>query len=143
MGKTDSNHRFGLALPGEWEDQTVHMFMGPESSGVQHSLTMVVDMYLETDDLAEYADQQTEVFLSSLSGAELIKNEQVTLDSGKPAWVAVCKTVPSADQVLLQRRVYVLANNVGYIFTANFSRKTIKTVGKQVLQIINSLVPTG
>jgi len=143
MGKTDTNHRYSLALPGVWEDQTVHIFMGPEDSGVQHSLTMVVDMYLETGDLAEYADQQTEIFMASLSGAELIKNEQVTLDSGTPAWVAVCKTVPSANQVLLQRRVYVLANNTGYIFTANFSRKTIKTVGKQVLQIINSLVPTG
>jgi hypothetical protein len=126
-----------------WEDQTVHFFMGPDNSGVQHSLTLIVDHYLATDDLAEYAQQKTDQYLQSLSGAELTKSEQVTLDNGLPAWIAVCKTVPSEDQVVIQKRVYVIVDKVGYIFCANFSRKTIKTIGKLVMKIISSLVPTS
>ena len=142
MARTDSNHRFSLELPKGWEDQTVHFFMGPEDSGVQHSLTLTIDHYLSTDDLAEYAQQKTDQYLQSLSGGELIKSEQMTLEDGTPAWVAVCKTVPSKDQIVLQKRVYVIANDVGYIFCSNSSRKTIMTIGKQVQMIINSLVPS-
>lgn len=138
----NTNHRFSLKLPKGWEDQTVHFFMGPEDSGVQHSLTLVIDHYLSTSDLAEYAQLKTEQYLQSLSGGELIKNEQITLENGTPAWVAVCKTVPSEAQIVLQKRVYVIVDDIGYIFSSNSSRKTILTIGKQVEMIISSLVPS-
>ena len=143
MAKQNTNHRFRIDLPDEWEDQTAHFFVGPEDSGVQHTLTLTIDNYLRTGDLALYAKLQTEQYLQSVSGAELLKDEQIVLDNGTPAWVAICKTVPSPDQIVLHKRVYVIQNDVGYVFGANFSRKTIKTIGKQVLQIIGSLVASN
>ena len=32
-----------LDLPDGWEDKTIYTYMGPDDSGVQHILTLVVD----------------------------------------------------------------------------------------------------
>ena len=108
MARSDTNHGFRLDLPKGWEDQTVHFFMGPDDSGTQHTLTVLVDHYLQTDDLEEYARSQTDQYLQSLPGAELVRSEQVVLDNGAPAWEAVCKTVPAENQIVFLKRVYVM-----------------------------------
>ena len=141
MAGTRANNRFRLELPKGWKDQSVHFYLGPEDSSVQHTLTLVIDNYVQTTDLAAYAGEQTDPIVQSIPSAELIKSEQIVLANGTPAWETVIKTVPAENQTALEKRVYVMFGSTAYIFMAHFSKKTIKTIGREVYQIISSLVP--
>lgn len=134
-----SNNLFRITLPKEWEDQTVHFFMGPEDSGLKHTLTLLIDPKPESDDLVEFARTYTRPWAEALPNSDILKNEQIMLDNGLAAYEVVCKSVPSEKQVLFHRRWYVLDNGAGYIFTAIFSKKTMKTIALDVLRIVNSL----
>ncbi|HOP07524.1 MAG TPA: DcrB-related protein [candidate division Zixibacteria bacterium] len=134
-----TNNLFKIKLPKGWQDQTVHFFMGPKDSGFQHSLTLAIDPKPESDDLIEFARTYTAPWVQALPNADVLKNEQIHLDDGRPAYEVVCKSVPSEQQVLFHRRWYVIDHGVGYIFTGVFSKKTMKTIALDVLGIINSL----
>lgn len=139
MRQTD--HSFAFDLPDGWEDQTVYTLMGPEDSGVQHSLTLNIDRHLQHDDIRSFAQEKTEPIAETLQGVEILKNEETTIEGGNPTWEFVYKWVPGNGQVMFQKHVFVLKDGMGFSFSAGFSRKTLKTVGLQMKDIIESLVP--
>ena len=49
------NNLFKIELPDGWEDNTVHTFRGPDDSGVEHMVTLVVDPDAGDVTLEEYA----------------------------------------------------------------------------------------
>ena len=137
---TKTNNLFQVSLPPNWEDQTVHVFMGPDDSGIQHMLTLSIDPSAEGE-LAAYADERVDATLATLQNAEVLKEEQITLANGSEAYEVVLKWVPTDDSIIFRKQVYVILKGKGYCFAANFSKKTIKTIGVEVDRIINSLVP--
>ena len=140
MSKT--NNRFDMTLPPGWEDQTVYCYAGPFDSGVQHLLTLSVDPKVVAP-LAEYARERIDITLDTLSGTEILKEEEKTLPSGAQAYEVVIRWIPTEDNVIFRKQMYVKIEDKVYCFAANFSKKTIKTVGVEVDRIINSLVPWG
>ena len=138
MASEGQINRFQMTLAEEWVDQSVYIYNGPEERGFQHSLTLVVDNVLPDDDLEAFAQERIDAFLDSTQGAELLKQEKKTLASGVEAVEAVVKWVPTDEQIIFQKRVYLVIDGVGYSFTANFTKQTIKTIGLQVDQMINS-----
>jgi hypothetical protein len=135
-----ANNDFAINLPANWEDQTVYAFMGPYDSGIQHLLTLSVDPNLETS-LAEYAQERLDATLETLDNCEVLKEEETTLSSGLPAYEAVLKWIPTDGNAIFRRQVYVQMKGKVYCFAANFSKKTIKTIGVEVSRIIDSLSP--
>lgn len=136
MGGT--NNQFTLELPNGWEDRTVHVFMGPDDSGVQHMLNLSIDPYVEDASLEEYARFRIDTMMESLQSAEILKEEGRTLANGNEIFECVYKWIPAEGKSVFQQVVYMIDDGVAYIFSANFSKKTIKTIGVEVERIINS-----
>jgi hypothetical protein len=141
MAKPDTNNAFRIQFPEGWEDRTIHCFMGPEDGGVQHLLHVLVDRDLRTSDVQEYARDRIDQILESMPNPELVKEEEKTLSMGASAYEAVYKWVSSSDKVTFQKLVYVIHKGVAYSFSANFSRKTIKTLAAEVDAMVDSFEP--
>jgi hypothetical protein len=138
-----TNNPLHIQLPDDWDDRTVHTFMGPDDSGVQHLLTLVVDPEVVDDNVSDYARQRIDTLMDSLQGAEILKAEERTLPGGNCIYECVYKWVPSKDKPIFQKVVYLIAGGTGYTFSANFSKKTIKTIGVEVERMIDSFRPAG
>lgn len=136
MGST--NNQFRIDLPSGWEDQTVHMFMGPDDSGVQHMMQLSVDTEIDGAELEEYARGRIDAAMEALQGAEILKEEEKTLANGRTVYECVFRWIPTDDQIIFRKNIYMIIDDTAYSFSANFSKKTLKTIGVQVEQIINT-----
>ena len=143
MAFTFGDQTFALSFPDLWKDETMYSFKGPEDSGIQHGLLVTIDREPDTADLARYARECIYALESTLAGAEFLKQEEKELSSGYPAYEAVYKWVPSEGKVLWQKQVWIMAEGTVYNFTASFSKKTFKTIGREVDEIIDSFAPGG
>jgi hypothetical protein len=138
MAFTFGDQTFALSFPDLWKDETIYSFKGPEDSGIQHGLLVTIDREPDTDDLARYAEARVNALENTLQGAEFLKQDEKELSSGYPAYEVVYKWVPTEGKVLWQRQVWILAEGAVYNFTASFSKKTFKTIGREVDEIIES-----
>ncbi|MDH3889919.1 MAG: DUF1795 domain-containing protein [candidate division Zixibacteria bacterium] len=136
-----SNNGFKIDLPDGWEDQTIHYFMGPEESGLQHILSLQVDTQPSSNDLEEYARDRVEQMLESIPDAEVLKEEEKQLPSGAQAYEVVYKWAPSEDKVVFQKLVFVQHSKTMYNFNGTFTKKTIKTLGVEVDRMIQAFIP--
>jgi hypothetical protein len=134
---------FYIDLPDSWEDRTIYTYMGPDDSGVQHILTLVVDDDIAGMELDEFARERIDVIKDSMSAITVLKDEPKELPSGRMVHEFVYKWAPVDDKLIFQKLVYMQIGNAGYTFSGNFSKKTIKTIGLQVNQIIDSFNPEG
>ncbi len=141
MSDESRNNQFRIELPDGWEDRTVHQFLGPDDSGVQHVLNLVVDPNAQTDDVEDYARDRIDQVIESMPAAEILKEGEKTLPSGVEAYEVVYKWVSPNGKVTFQKLVYMIRDGVAYTFSANFSKKTIKTIGVEVDRIIESFEP--
>lgn len=137
----ESGNSFAISLPDGWEDRTVYSYMGPDDSGVQHVLTLTIDRHAGGVTLREYARDRINQVVNSLQSLEILKEEEKTLPNGNPAYECVYKWVPVKEKIIFRKLVYMILDDIGYTFSANFSKKTIKTIGVEVDQIINSFHP--
>jgi hypothetical protein len=136
-----TNSRFKIMLPDGWEDQTVHTYMGPDDSGVKHMLTVTVNPTVETGDVSEFARERIDLAMNSLQGAEILKDEPTELADGRPAHECIIKWIPTDGNIIFRKMVFMISDGKGYSFAVNFSKKTIKTIGTVVNQMIVSLRP--
>ena len=135
--------RFNIDLPDGWEDQTLYTFKGPDDSGVQHNLVLIIDNDLEGVDLNTYAKLRLDSIKDTLTGFELMGEREKELKSGNRAYEIVYKWSPGADKTLVQKQVFTIIGGKAYNFTSSFSKKTIQTIGVQVDEIIDSFKPAG
>lgn len=136
-----TNNRFKIEFPDGWEDQTIHYFMGPDESGLQHTLSLQVDTQPNTDELEEYARERLDQVLESMPGAEVLKEEETQLPNGAPMYEVVYKWAPSEDKVVFHKLVFVQHGKTMYNFNGTFTKKTIKTLGVEVDRMIQAFVP--
>jgi len=141
MSQQKTNERFSVELPEGWEDQTVHLFMGPEDNGIQHSLGLTIDSNEEELDIEDYSQVRIDQMLETLQGIEILKKEMITLSNGNPVCRCIFKWIPVEDQIIFRKVVFMILDGSGYTFTANFSKKTLKTIGVEVDMIIDSFQP--
>jgi hypothetical protein len=141
MSDESRNNQFRIELPDGWEDRTVHQFLGPDDSGVQHVLNLVVDPNAQTDDVEDYARDRIDQIVESMPAAEILKEGEKTLPNGVEAYEVVYKWVSPNGKVTFQKLVYMIRDGIAYSFSANFSKKTIKTIGVEVDRIIESFEP--
>ena len=137
-----SNNLFRIALPEDWEDRSVFTYFGPEDSGVQHNLVITVDPKpKEKKDLAQYVRSQIQNNESEFPGFTMIAEREKQLPSDLPVYEIVYKYCPAEGKVIFQKQVFIIAEGKGYIITASFSKKTMKTIGTVVDEIIASFTP--
>jgi hypothetical protein len=136
-------NRLHIELPNGWEDQTIYTYKGPDDSGVQHRITLVIDQVTNADSVDEFARPRIDAVMATLQGAEILKEEPKELASGIPAYECVYKWIPVGSDARFVRTVYLLAGGAGYTFSGAFSKKTLKTIGVEMDRIIESFAPQG
>jgi hypothetical protein len=135
------NDTFRLELPGGWEDRTVHYFSGPKENGIQHSLNITVDREIDTRDIREYAWDHIDQLVDTVPAMTILKSGDKALFPGAPAWEVIYKWVPAEKQVVFQKVVYAILDEKAYTFSARFTKKTLKTMGREVDGIIATFAP--
>lgn len=129
---------FEVDLPDRWKDTTVYTYQGPDDSGVQHNISLVIDREAAAADLKTYAAERRSQLLATLQGVDILKEEERTMESGYPAYELVYKWIPVEGTVVYQKVLFMLVGRVVCTFSGNFSKKTIKTVGVEFDRIASS-----
>ena len=137
------NKLFEMKLPPDWTDQSIYRFEGPEEDGIRHNIYLNIEHNVESGDIIEYAQKNMNAVAQELQGYEELKQGQVTLTNGIPAFEVVYKWCPVEDREVYQRVVYVLIRHTGYILTASFSKKSWKMFGPVVDEILMSFAVTS
>ncbi len=135
--------RFTLELPGGWEDETIYTYKGPDDSGVQHRITLVIDRSTDAASAEEFARPRIDAVMATLQGTEILKEEPKELASGIPAYECVYKWIPVGSDARFVRNIYLLVGGAGYTFSGAFSKKTLKTIGVEMDRILESFAPAG
>ncbi|MCX6827646.1 MAG: DcrB-related protein [candidate division Zixibacteria bacterium] len=138
-----ANNYFNIELPDGWQDQTIYTYMGPEDNGIRHILTLIIDKDIDRMELADFARERIDALSETLQSVEILKDEEKTIPNGRTVHEFVYKWVPVDGQIVFRKNIFMVIDGVGYTFAGNFTKKTIKTIGSEVDQIINSFMPGG
>lgn len=135
------DNAFKFDLPKGWMDQTVYVFQGPKEADLDHSIMLTLDRKLRHDEISQFASERTSPIIETVDNIDVLKDEEITLPDGNPAWEFVYKWVPADGMIFFQKYVFVFKDKIGFTFSGKFTKQTIKTVGAQFKQIIENLVP--
>jgi hypothetical protein len=136
-----TNNLFQISLPEGWEDKTIFTFQGPLDSGVQHNVVLLIDNSVGKTDLAEYVKRQMATSKEALPGFEMIREGEKDFASGIKAYEVVYKYMPSDQQALYQKQLYMIIDGKAYAFTSTYSKKTLQTIANEVDGMIESFRP--
>jgi hypothetical protein len=137
-----NNNLFRITFPDNWKETTIYTFEGPLDSGMQHNLVLVINNDLpKKTDLVEWAKQQFGTNKAALPGFELIQEKETKLPNGTPCYEIIYRYCPSDQAAYFQKQYYLIIEQSGYIFTATFSKKTLKTLSNEVDQIVAGFKP--
>jgi hypothetical protein len=141
MSSSEQNDRFRISLPPGWDDQTVYHFKGPDEDGQEHKLMLVVTRHLQYESVREFARSNTEPITSSFQSVEVLKDEEVTIEHGLPTWEFVYRWNLADDMSIIEKRVFVIKSGLGFAFSISFSKKSYKTVGAGLDDVIDAILP--
>ncbi len=137
----DPTEKFKFDLPSGWSSQTVYYFRGPKEDDNDHQIIMTINPKPQHDSVESFAKESIRIIERSLDGTETLKNEEVTGDGVHPVWEFVYKWIPSDEITFMQKYVFVLAGGLGFTFTCQFTKKSYKTVGLQLKDVIDAVLP--
>jgi len=132
---------FEFDLPTGWEDQTVYYFRGPNDGDREHLLMLVLNRHLQHESVAGFAKEQTNPITSGLQGVEVVRDEEITQEDGNQAYEFVYKWTPAESIHIFKKYVFVIKGGIGFTFSCEFSKKSLKTVGVSMKDAIEALVP--
>jgi len=137
----DIKSKFNIDLPYGWEDQTVYIFRGPEEGDFQHSLMLAIDRHLSHKDISDFALEKIEPIERSMQNCEVLKKEEITIPGGNPTFEFVYKMILSEDYSNFMKYIFVIKDDLGFTFSAGFTKKTYKTVGAGLKDVIDAILP--
>ena len=133
---------FSLHLFEDWQDQTLYTLTGPVTDDIQHNLIISVDREVQVSTLRDYADWNVESVLGELKACRLLKQDEIKLANGMPAYRAIFSWWPTDTLRIYQEQIVLLAGTTGFKLTATFTKKTRRTLGPAVERMILSFTPT-
>ena len=136
-----NGNEFTMNLYDDWKDKTIFTIAGPVSDGVQHNIIIMVDYDLEVDNLRDFADWNISTLENELKGCRLLKQGEISLTNGLPAYKAVFRWYPTEELRIYQEQIFILVDKTGYKLTASFTKKTRKILGPQVERMMLSFQP--
>jgi hypothetical protein len=136
---TINNNVFKLTFPDGWKETTVYTFEGPHDSGIQHNVVLTVLPELPPNvALSDFAKTQTEASAGILPGFELISEKENSFFREGTGYEIVYRYRPSDEITFTQKQWYFAINKKVYLFSGTFNKKTLKTIGNEVEEIIRS-----
>jgi hypothetical protein len=134
-------NQFSINQPDGWNDITIYTFAGPLDDNIQHNIIIQIDNNVKFDSLEEYANMLTSSLERDLNSCRILSYGEISLANGLPAYRAIFRWQPTDELLLYQEQMFVLVHNTGYRLTATFTRKTRKTLGPLVGNILRSFEP--
>ena len=131
---------FSKNLPEGWEDQSVFTFQGPNKDGVSHFLTLLVDRRAGDAELEEYAEEHIDMELEAIPSMTVLTSGVKTLPGEQRIYQVTYKIIASDESVIIRRQVYSVNDSTAFVFSINFTKRSVKLLGNQVDQIIQSLI---
>jgi len=132
---------FKFDLPTGWDDQTVYHFKGPDIDGQSCILTLTIARQLTADDIETFARDRINPIVENLQGLEVLKDEETTVEGCHPSHDFAYRWIPGEGVGMYDRYIFVLANGMGFSFSASFSKKSFKILSGQMKDVIESLLP--
>lgn len=131
---------FSKNLPGGWSDQSVFTFQGPEEDGQPHYLTLLVDRRAGDVELEEYAEEHIDMEIEAQSGLTVLAGGVKSLPGEKKIYQVTYKWIGSDEKPVIRKQVFFVENDAAFQLSINFTKRSVKLLGNQVDQIIQSLV---
>ena len=135
------SERYEFDLPSGWNSQTVYHFRGPQDGETEHMLILTINPKPQHDTVESFAKETIAIIERQMTGIEELKSEEVESDGIHPVWEYVYKWMPSDDLAFFQKYVFVMAGGLSFTFTCQFTKKSYKTVGSQLRDVIDSILP--
>lgn len=139
--KTYRGNEFSINLNDDWQDKTVFTITGPVTDGIQHNITIMVEHDIEVDSLRDFADWNVATLEEQLKGCRVLKQGEINLNNGIPAYKVVYVWYPTEELRIYQEQILVLVHKTSYKLTASFTKKTRKTLGPHVERMMLSFNP--
>lgn len=108
---------------------------------MQHMLNLSIDESTGDHTLESYATQRIQMMQDSMPDAVTLKEGEKSLASGLPVYEWVYKTHPTDDKAQFHKTYFMIVGDRGYTFSAVFSKASMKTIGVEVEEMINSFIP--
>jgi len=121
---THKANDFSLCLREDWKDKTLYTIIGPVTDYIQHNIIISVDKEVQVSTLHDYADRNVNSVLGELKARRLLKQDEIKIVNGMPAYRAIFSWWPRDDMSMNREKVYLLAGMIGYKLTASFTKKT-------------------
>jgi len=137
--KTQVIPSFLVSLPDGWQDQTAYSIAGPEAFGRAHIITIIVDRNPGTHEVSEFAKGRTASMAEEMGHPDILKDEPMTMPRGAEGYEFVFRWMPSEGIRIYRRYLFRIIDDVGYTLQCDFSKRTLKTLGLEMLQIADSL----
>lgn len=132
---------FVLTLQDGWDNETVYVLEGPLEDDLQHTLQVNVDVDAGDIPVIDYADMQIEAQKNTLKGCRLLMKRFTRLENEMRAYRAIFVWYPAEERRVYQDQFFVVHSGIGYRLSANFTKKTRKTLGPKVERAIRSFDP--
>jgi hypothetical protein len=126
----------------EFVDRTAYTFEGPEIDGMVHRIMLTIDREMKHSDIERYAKVKVQQILEPLQGFEVIKNQQITIQGGNPAFDFVVKwTIDKEKAQKFRKYVFVIHDNRGFTFHIDFTRQSYRMINKLFKKLIEGFLP--
>jgi hypothetical protein len=89
----------------------------------------------------DLANEHTHPIVQNVQGLEILKDRDITLEHGNPAYEFVAKWVPGDEVVIIKRYVFVLTETLGFTFFCDFSQKSFSALTAQMDEVIEGILP--
>jgi len=132
---------FALRLQDGWQNETVYVLEGPMEDDLQHTIQIDVDPDAGNIAVIDYADMQIKGQKNTVKGCRLLMKRFTKLDNEMRAYRAILVWYPTEERRVYQDQFFVVHDGVGYRLTANFTKKTRKTLGPKVERAFRSFDP--
>ena len=130
-----------MDLQEGWQNETVYVLEGPVEDDLQHTLQISVDPDAGDIAVIDYADVQIEAQKNTLRGCRLLMKRYTYLDGERRAYRAIFVWYPTEDRRIYQDQFFVVHEEIGYRLSANFTKKTRKTLGPKVERALRGFEP--
>ena len=130
-----------MELQEGWQNETVYVLEGPVEDDLQHTLQINVDPDAGDIAVIDYADVQIEAQKNTLRGCRLLVKRFTHLDNDMRAYRAIFVWYPTEERRVYQDQFFVVHEEIGYRLSANFTKKTRKTLGPKVERALRSFEP--
>jgi len=134
---------FSFGIPVDWVDDTIYVFRGPAIRDFEPALCVQTEPGAAFPTAEEYAGARLPLALDAASGGRLLRREPMRLGSSHEGVFAEIRWSPAKGQEFVQRLLYAVFEDTGFVVSCNLSRHARAAAGRSIHRVFASFRPYG